>query len=277
MALHALWLHVKACAERAVSDRILAACAFTAIFSTILSGGLPSSVYAVPAGPLNIVVFLTDDQRFDSLWAMPIVQDRLVSRGVTFTEAVVTTPFCCPFRASFLGGGYYAHNTGVVSNIEPNGGFSKFFDLNTLPVHLQQSAGYSTFLVGKYMNGYFYYANDQTPKYVPPGWSRWLGWSGGGPLDLGRLVMGASAGESATGLQLPGWVGHEADVFVDHTLEYLEAFPGPPRFVYFATTMPHYPATPAPADADLFPDYLYRGRGYAESDLSDKPQYVRNR
>src|SRR5262245_53886976 len=33
----------------------------------------------------NFVLLLTDDQRWDTLWAMPIVQEKLIARGVTFT------------------------------------------------------------------------------------------------------------------------------------------------------------------------------------------------
>lgn len=37
----------------------------------------------------NIVLILTDDQRFDTLWAMPTVQRELVGRGVRFTNGYV--------------------------------------------------------------------------------------------------------------------------------------------------------------------------------------------
>jgi arylsulfatase A-like enzyme len=36
-------------------------------------------------------------------------------------------------------------------------------------------------------------------------------------------------------------------------------------------------ATPAPGDEALFANYLYRGRGYGETDLTDKPAWVRYR
>ena len=60
----------------------------------------------------NVVLVLTDDQRWDTLNVMPTVQRRLVARGVTFTNAFVTNALCCPSRASYLTG-RYSHGTGV--------------------------------------------------------------------------------------------------------------------------------------------------------------------
>ncbi len=50
---------------------------------------------AVAAGPdhrPNVILFLTDDQRWDTLQYMPAVQRLLVERGVTFSNAFATMP-----------------------------------------------------------------------------------------------------------------------------------------------------------------------------------------
>src|SRR5512133_4275066 len=60
----------------------------------------------------NIVVVLTDDQRWDTLSAMPTVEQELVAHGVTFTNSFVVNSLCCPSRASLLTG-QYSHSTGV--------------------------------------------------------------------------------------------------------------------------------------------------------------------
>ena len=78
------------------------------------------------------MLFLTDDQRWDTLWAMPILQEKLAKRGVTFKNAFATTPLCCPARASLLSGGFYPQNTGVLTNGLPNGGMKRFVDSETL-------------------------------------------------------------------------------------------------------------------------------------------------
>ncbi|MBI2238856.1 MAG: sulfatase-like hydrolase/transferase, partial [Actinobacteria bacterium] len=76
-------------------------------------------------GPPSIVLVLTDDQRWDTLWAMPTVLSELVGTGITFTNGFVVNPICCPSRASILTG-KYSHSTGVYRDVQPHGGFSTF-------------------------------------------------------------------------------------------------------------------------------------------------------
>ena len=54
--------------------------------------------------PPDIVLIVTDDQRWDTPWAMPILSERLAGAGVTFPDAFVVNPLCCPSRASILTG-----------------------------------------------------------------------------------------------------------------------------------------------------------------------------
>ena len=68
-----------------------------------------------------MIVILTDDQRWDTLWSMPNVQKLLVKHGVTFQNSFVSDSLCCPSRASILTGNY-AHTTGVYDNHPPFGG-----------------------------------------------------------------------------------------------------------------------------------------------------------
>ncbi len=76
----------------------------------------------VPAGEQpTILLIVTDDQRWDTLWSMPTVQQELVRKGVTFTEAIVPVSLCCPSRASILTG-RHAHSTGVYRQILRTGG-----------------------------------------------------------------------------------------------------------------------------------------------------------
>jgi hypothetical protein len=111
---------------------------FAGLYVLLLSLGCE---FVEAAVPLNVVTIKTDDQRWDTLWAMPIVQEELVRHGVTFANAFVSTPLCCPERASFLAGGFYTHNTGVLTNELPNGGVTEFLDRDTLPVRSAHSAG----------------------------------------------------------------------------------------------------------------------------------------
>jgi len=82
-----------------------------------------ASFQGVTAGQPDIILILTDDQRFDTLWAMPTVRSQLVAKGVSFSNGYVSNPVCCPSRSSTLTG-QYSHTTRVYTNHpkEPFGG-----------------------------------------------------------------------------------------------------------------------------------------------------------
>src|SRR6476661_5906508 len=52
----------------------------------------------------NVLVINTDDQRWDSLPFMPILQAQLAPNSTVFTNSFVTTPICAPSRASLFTG-----------------------------------------------------------------------------------------------------------------------------------------------------------------------------
>jgi N-acetylglucosamine-6-sulfatase len=117
----------------------------------------------------NLLVVMTDDMTRTDLTAMPNVKRLLAGQGTTFTDAITTFPLCCPARASFLTG-QHAHNHGVDGNFAPEGYAALKDREHTLPVWLQR-AGYSTALVGKYLNGY----GATNAREVPPGYDEWHG------------------------------------------------------------------------------------------------------
>ncbi len=69
----------------------------------------------------NIVLIITDQQRFDTIAALgfPYMDtphlDRLVREGVALTNCYSSAPSCVPARASLFTG-YYPHTTGVYKN-----------------------------------------------------------------------------------------------------------------------------------------------------------------
>ena len=234
------------------------------------SSSAPTTTQNNVGHKLNVILILSDDQRFDTIWAMPNLQQHLVESGVLFENAVVTTPLCCPARASLLGGGLYDKNTGVLSNTLPLGSFKLFKDSQNLGTALQQ-AGYRTGLIGKVMN-------DYPEGYVLPGWSLLIANLGPERDDWNsfKVTVGSSAETSSIGT-IEGPINqYITDYHRDRALEFIQAASDQPFFLIVSSYAPHSPATPAPADIALFNDYLYRGRGYTENDLSDKPLWVRD-
>jgi N-acetylglucosamine-6-sulfatase len=236
------------------------------------------SLFAQPAPPEltsdgpNIVLIVTDDQRWDSLSKMPEVQRLLVRRGMTFNQAIVTNPLCCPSRATILTG-RYSHTTGVYFNRGPHGGWNVFraSESSTIATALDV-VGYRTALIGKYMNGY---AGDEV--YVPPGWDRWFAFTENpGYFDytmfdsLGRphrVPFGSEPEDYSTDV-----IGRTAIEFIRSTPE------DTPFFLMVTPYAPHGPPVPAPRHLDAFADEpVEQGPGVGEVDVSDKPAHIQER
>ncbi|MEN3150557.1 sulfatase-like hydrolase/transferase [Neorhizobium sp. IRAMC:178] len=69
----------------------------------------------------NIILIMTDQQRYDSIAALGFPYavtpniDAMVEKGVALTNCHITAPSCVPSRASLFTG-YYPHTTGVLAN-----------------------------------------------------------------------------------------------------------------------------------------------------------------
>lgn len=216
-----------------------------------------------PADRPSILLIVTDDQRWDTLWAMPEVQRSLVDRGVTFSESFTTSSLCCPSRASILTG-EYPHTTGVYRQAPPFGGFQWFRDSTTIATELHD-AGYRTGLFGKYLDSY---QRGALTGYVPPGWDRWVAFVHSQFFDYGLTVDGEvrrRGGEPDD---------YSTDVLANHAEAFIRNTEGP-LFALFAPAAPHAPAIPAPADEGGFDDLpAWRPPSFDEADRSDKPMYM---
>jgi N-acetylglucosamine-6-sulfatase len=199
----------------------------------------------------NILLIITDDQRFDSIDFMPHVKQRIYGQGIGFTNAYVTTPLCCPSRASILTG-LFARHHGVHVNEDQ---LTKPTFVKTL-----HDAGYYTGLVGKYLNSlgkekrplpeYDYWAASQQ-VYIDPA------------VNLNGRWMSTS--------------GHQTYILRDFAQSFLEQADqlNQPFLLIFAPRAPHLPAIPAPGDETLYPDLpVYRPPSHNEADVSDKPNWV---
>jgi arylsulfatase A-like enzyme len=213
----------------------------------------------------NIIVVLTDDQRWDTLGVMPRTT-ALAREGVTFDNAFVTTAICCPSRAS-LYSGQYAHHHGVLSN----GDILLFRDESTLPVWLSQ-VGYATALFGKYLNG-----NYKIAPRVPPGWGEWQTFvEDGGDSENGRVYYDYMLNENGV-LRHHGsaQADYSTDLLRERSLAYLEDHADAPFFMVYAPFAPHLPALPAARHAGRFAGIgPWRPPNWCEPDVSDKPLWV---
>ncbi len=244
--------------------------ALAALICGVLAGGL--SAPARSELPPNFVVIVTDDQSIGSLPseppAMPWLQEELADPGghwLTFTDAVVSTPLCCPSRSTMLTG-RYARHTGVVDNESGQ----LLDDTDTMAVWLHD-AGYRTALVGKYLNRYPFGGD----VYVPPGWDRWFAkenasesttYYGYSVADQTRLEqIGNAPGDYATDL-----LGRTAVDFVRSTPA------GRPWFLWYAPIAPHRPWTPASRYSHAFEGVAVPPpEDRVLNDVEDKPAWVR--
>jgi N-acetylglucosamine-6-sulfatase len=227
-----------------------------------------------PPGAPNIVLILTDDQDVQSgmLPYMPHLQELLVAQGTTFPNNLVPLSLCCPSRTTILRG-QYPHNTGVLTNALPNGGFEKAYNENleaSTVATLLHGAGYRTALFGKYLNGY---PDRASPTYIPPGWDEWYSAIAGDPYGEYNYTLNENTKPVPYG-STPADYG--TDVYLGKALDFIQRAPSTqPVFIYFATYAPHAPYTPAPRHAGLFPGVTApKFPSFNEADVSDKPQYI---
>ncbi len=211
----------------------------------------------------NIVLIVTDDQRADTLLAMPNVRRLLGGHGVTFRNAFVTTPFCCPSRASILTG-LYSHHTGVLSDSPPDGGAPAFDDRSTIATWLHD-AGYRTGFVGKYLNAY----DRIGATYVPQGWDEWDAIAS---EPIASRYYGYTLNENGTLVRYGSSdLDYSTTVLTRRALSFLDDTSAP-FLLELAPIAPHRPATPAPGDDGRFSDVpLERSPAFDEADVSDKP------
>lgn len=180
----------------------------------------------------ELLIIVTDDQRYDTMEYMPNTQRLIFDQGATFSRGYVTTPFCCPSRASILTG-MYAHNHGVYVNEIP-------LEIGTVAEALYRN-GYFTGLVGKYLNSW---NGDMRPEF-----DYWVSFWGGTMkhyYDPDLNVNGTWSKHA----------GYSTYLFRDYGLEFLDeaARQSRPFFLLYTPNAPHAPFTPAKEDTALYTD-----------------------
>jgi N-acetylglucosamine-6-sulfatase len=231
----------------------------------------PESAAAGPAAHArpNIVFVLTDDLSWDLLPYMPEVR-RLQRDGMTFRQFMVADSLCCSSRATIFTG-EFPHNTGVLGNVPPVGGYQAFRrngDLSRSVAVALQHAGYRTALFGKYLNDYHPFRAG-----LDPGWDDWLASS--------YAYSGFGYEQSDDGhAEIAGYRPRDyvTDMLSRHALRFIRSTAGrQPFFAMISTYAPHKPFVPAPRDRRLFRHLRLPRRAGFDAPSTHPPRWLGRR
>jgi N-acetylglucosamine-6-sulfatase len=254
-----------------------------------------SSVFAVhprarAAGPPDIIVIVTDDQRADTLRSMPRTRESLPTR---FVNAFVSNASCCASRTTMFTG-TYSHTNGVWTNGDGKvgslrrefGGWRRYSDLQldraSVALALQH-VGYRTGHFGKFLNLF----NATSLDELPVGWNEFLAVGTGrqfakeelspyyeyslvGIGDDGRYVVERHGTDPAD---------HSTRVVTNHAVDYIGTMGNEPMFLHVGYPAPHarsfrLPPVPLPRDVNADIDLPRLAPSVNEADVSDKPRFV---
>lgn len=201
--------------------------------------------------PPNFVVILADDLGYADVgfqglrdFATPNI-DRLADRGVRFTNAYVSHPYCSPSRAGLLTG-RYQHRFGHVRNPKFRAGEGLPLSETLLPQALAE-AGYVSGIVGKWHLG-------DAPRFHPleRGFDEFFGLLGGGH-DYFKSA-GIYAGEYLIPLEAHGEPipveGYLTEQLTQAAVDFVRHHAEQPFFLYLAYNAPHGPLQAPPSLLD---------------------------
>lgn len=222
--------------------------------AVVLPGGATTATAQVldpPDERPNIMFIITDDQR-EGFDVMPRTRHFFGAGGRAYPNHFVTTPMCCPSRASIMTG-RYAHN----HNVHHNGVGDDFPITETLQAKLQ-AAGYRTGMFGKYLNRW--------PQSVSPPNFDSFAMSNFGYLDRSWNVNGTVSVIE----------GYNTDIVGDKAVDFIASNRGgkQPWMMFVTPFAPHSPYTPEPAYEFADVPAFTRNPAMLEADRRDKPPFI---
>lgn len=184
----------------------------------------------MPDARPNVIVFFTDQQRWDTAGAYgnPLGLtpnfDRIARRGTFFEHAFTPQPVCAPARAA-LQTGRYPTSVGCYRN-----GIALPGDASTI-ARWFASAGYRTGYIGKWHLA----SGDPVPQAERGGYQTWLAanaleWTSR-PYDT--RVFDNDCRE----IRLPGY---RTDALVDAAIRYIDTTTPAPFFLFLSLLEPHH-------------------------------------
>ena len=223
----------------------------------------------------NILFILlddVDDMPQTKQLGLPKLSDYFRDHGTNFENAFVTTPICCPSRASILTG-TYQHNHRTLDNTVKNGCDGPNWDKNVAPNSVGkrlQDMGYRTGMFGKYSNNY-------KGTHVPEGWDYWLGLNGNSVYynyNLTRNGVMEEHKSDPTKDYLPYILFDTATNFINNKSD------SKPWFAYLSFPTAHEPFDASPENQKLFEGKLPPNEKlstYNQTGCKTKHWYTRSR
>ena len=215
--------------------------------SLALDATAETAVPQAASTPPNIILILTDDQRYDGLGFVnsrirtPNL-DKMAETGTYFENAMVTTSICSPSRAT-IATGMYARNHRVVDN-----NYTDTSELQFFPELLQEQ-GYQTSFFGKWHFGGNY--EDLEPAQ---GFDRWVelvsdfGQGSYYPVD----GMGKTPKINVDGKAVDQ-TGYITDELTDYVIDWMDQTDkNKPFFVWMSHKGVHSEFEPAPRHVDEY-------------------------
>lgn len=204
-------------------------------------------------GKPNVLIILTDDQRWDMMTVLKRTRKWFGAEGTTYPYAFATTPLCCPSRASIMTG-QYAHNTKVETNLD-----AERLDQRSTMQRYLQDVGYRTAIVGKYLNAW---------RQDPPFFNDWA-------------IFGSEASYRNNVFNVNGVSQvvkrYSTEYIATRSLQMLRSFEAndeQPWYLYVAPFAPHAPYEPAKRYRKTNVPRLTRNPAMQETDRTDKPLWV---
>lgn len=199
------------------------------------------------SAPPNVLVILVDDLGYGDLSSYGASDlksphiDKLIDRGMKFTNFYANCPVCSPTRAALLTG-HYQDLVGVPGVIRTHPQNSWGYLLPSAPTlaNVFQQAGYHTGIIGKWHLGL---ESPNTPN--ERGFASFQGFLGD-MMDDYYLHRRHNVNYMRFNQKTITPKGHATDLFTDWTCEFLlqQATTTNPFFLYLAYNAPHTPIQP---------------------------------
>ena len=214
----------------------------------------------------NIVLIMADDLGYSDIGSyggeIPTPNlDRLAENGMRFTQ-FYNTSRCVPTRASLLTG-LYAHQAGLGRMVSPSdrpGYIGRLNESSVTIAEVMQSAGYQTFMSGKWHVTHYDYLNPE-PTLHQDSW----------PLQRGfdrffGTLSGAGSFFTPVSLMLQNefiepWEDfYYTEAITDYAVKFIEeAEKDNPFLLYVSHVAPHWPLHAREKHIDLFKDSYHDG------------------